>query len=159
MAAMIQPAESSSSCVNYMDIAMDAAKQAALQGEVPVGAVIVRAGEVLVVSANLVETQGDALAHAEMVAIRAAAQKLGRKWLDDCDLYVTLEPCVMCAGAIAHARLRRLYFGAWDVKMGAVESGVRVFHQPTCHHKPEVYSGIQARESEALLKAFFASRR
>jgi tRNA(adenine34) deaminase len=139
--------------------ALDAARDAAARGEVPVGAVVMRGGELVAVAANAPRMLHDPTAHAEMLAIRTAAQALGRDRLDDCDLWVTLEPCAMCAGAIAHARLARLYYGADDAKGGAVEHGPRFFAQPTCHHRPEVFAGIGARESAALLRDFFAAIR
>ena len=142
-----------------MRAALDAARDAAAGGEVPVGAVIVRQGEVIAVAANAPRRLHDPTAHAEMLAIRAAAQALGRDRLDDCDLWVTLEPCAMCAGAIAHARIARLYYGAADAKGGAVEHGPRLFAQPTCHHRPEVYPAIGDGESGELLRTFFAARR
>jgi len=142
-----------------MRTALDAAAAAARDGEVPVGAVVMRAGSIVAVAANAPRTLNDPTAHAEMLAIRRAATALGRDRLDDCDLWVTLEPCAMCAGAIAHARIVRLYYGAGDAKGGAVEHGPRFFGQPTCHHRPEVYSGIGEREAAALLRDFFAARR
>jgi len=142
-----------------MQQALQLARNAAAKGEVPVGAVLVHAGEVIAQSGNRTEAQHDPTAHAEMLVIREAAAKRATPRLPDCDLYVTLEPCAMCAAAISHARIRRLYFGAWDEKMGAVENGPRFYHQPTCHHAPEVYGGLQASESEALLKEFFKGRR
>lgn len=142
-----------------MSAALALARQAASDGEVPVGAVLVCEGEIIASSGNLTEAQNDPTAHAEIIVIRAAAKLRGTPRLPDCDLYVTLEPCAMCAAAISHARIRRLYFGAWDAKMGAVENGPRFYQQPTCHHAPEVYGGIHAAESEALLKDFFAVRR
>ena len=144
-----------------MDLALKEAEAAASRGEVPVGAVLVdsRSGEVLARTGNLVEELGDPTAHAEMLAIRAGAQALGLKRLTDADLYVTLEPCAMCAAAIAFARLRRLYFGAADPKGGAVENGPRFFAQATCHHRPEVYGGIGEAAAGALLKGFFRARR
>ncbi|WP_326522974.1 nucleoside deaminase [Sphingomonas sp.] len=142
-----------------MRAAIDAARAAAEMGEVPVGAVIVRNGAVIATAANAPRRLSDPTAHAEMLAIRAAAQALGRDRLEDCDLWVTLEPCAMCAGAIAHARIARVYYAAADPKGGAVEHGPRVFGQPTCHHRPEVYSGIGEGEAAALLKDFFAARR
>jgi tRNA(adenine34) deaminase len=142
-----------------MRAALDAARDAAAAGEVPVGAVILRDGKVIAAAANAPRRLSDPTAHAEMLAIRAAAQVLGRDRLDGCDLWVTLEPCAMCAGAIAHARIARLYYGPPDPKGGAVEHGPRFFAQPTCHHRPEVYSGIGDAESAALLRAFFAARR
>ncbi|MBW6530650.1 nucleoside deaminase [Sphingomonas citri] len=139
--------------------ALDAARDAAARGEVPVGAVVVRGDEVVAVAANAPRALCDPTAHAEVLAIRAAARALGRDRLEDCDLWVTLEPCAMCAGAIAHARIARLYYGADDAKGGAVEHGPRFFAQPTCHHRPEVYAGIGAGESAALLRGFFSTRR
>ena len=128
-------------------------------GEVPVGAVVVKDGVVVGEGHNLTRTHHDPTAHAEMVAIRAAAEKMGDERLTGCDLYVTLEPCPMCAGAISHARLARLYYGASDPKGGAVEHGARVFQQVQCLHKPEVYSGLGEGEAAELLKTFFAERR
>ena len=143
-----------------MDLALTEAKNAAARGEVPVGAVIVNAdGDVLAVAGNRTLELRDPTAHAEVLALRAAAAKLGSERLIDCDLYVTLEPCAMCAGAISFARIRRLYFGASDPKGGAVEHGPRLFGQPTCHHAPEVYGGIGESAAALLLKAFFAARR
>jgi tRNA(Arg) A34 adenosine deaminase TadA len=139
--------------------ALDAAHEAAAGGEVPVGAVVLKDGAVIAVAANSPRRLNDPTAHAELLAIRFAAQALGRDRLDGCDLWVTLEPCAMCAGAIAHARIARLYYGAPDPKGGAVEHGPRFFAQPTCHHRPEVYAGIGDGESAALLRAFFAERR
>jgi tRNA(adenine34) deaminase len=142
-----------------MRAALDAAGDAAAAGEVPVGAAVVRQGVVIAVAANAPRRLHDPTAHAEMLAIRAAAQALGRDRLEDCDLWVTLEPCAMCAGAIAHARIARLYYGAADAKGGAVEHGPRLFTQPTCHHRPEVYPAIGDGESAELLRTFFAARR
>jgi len=144
-----------------MDLALKEAKGAGARGEVPVGAVLVdsRSGEVLARSGNRVEELGDPTAHAEMLAIRAGAEVLGVKRLTDADLYVTLEPCTMCAAAISFARLRRLYFGAGDPKGGAVDHGPRFFAQATCHHRPEVYGGIGETAAGELLKAFFQARR
>jgi tRNA(Arg) A34 adenosine deaminase TadA len=142
-----------------MRLALDAARQAAAEGEVPVGAVVTRNGDLVAVAANAPRTLSDPTAHAEIRAIRAAAAALGRDRLEDCDLWVTLEPCAMCAGAIAHARIARLYYGAPDPKGGAIEHGPRFFAQPTCHHRPEVYAGIGEGESAALLRDFFAARR
>jgi len=139
--------------------ALAAAADAAAAGEVPVGAVVMRRGEVVAVAANAPRLLHDPTAHAEMLAIREAARVLVRDRLDDCDLWVTLEPCAMCAGAIAHARIVRLYYGAADAKGGAVEHGSRVFAQPTCHHRPEVYPGIGEEEAARLLRRFFAERR
>lgn len=142
-----------------MRAALDAAAAAATMGEVPVGAVVVLDGRVIATAANAPRTRHDPTAHAEMLAIRAAAEAIGDDRLSDCDLWVTLEPCAMCAGAIAHARIDRLYYGAADEKGGAVAYGPRFFTQPTCHHRPEVYGGIGETESAGLLKAFFAGRR
>ena len=142
-----------------MRIALDAARDAALAGEVPVGAAVTLNGEVIAVAANAPRALCDPTAHAEMLALRAAARALGRDRLSDCDLWVTLEPCAMCAGAIAHARIARLFYGALDAKGGAVEHGPRFFAQPTCHHRPEVFGGIGEREASALLRDFFAARR
>jgi tRNA(adenine34) deaminase len=142
-----------------MRLALDAAGEAAAAGEVPVGAAIVRGGEVLAVLANAPRALSDPTAHAEMRVIREAARLLVRERLEDCDLWVTLEPCAMCAGAIAHARIARLYYGAADPKGGAVEHGPRLFGQPTCHHRPEVYGGIGEAAAAALLRGFFTGRR
>ena len=143
-----------------MVLALRLAEQAANAGEVPVGAVLVDAsGAVLARTANRVEELADPTAHAELLALREGARRRGRPILDDCDLYVTLEPCAMCAGAIALARVRRLYFGASDPKGGAVEHGPRYFQQPTCHHRPEVYGSIDATRAGELLRRFFADRR
>lgn len=142
-----------------MRLALDLAAAAAARGEVPVGAVIML-GDVVIASASNAMCAGtDPTAHAEMEAIRAAAAVLGAQRLDNCDLYVTLEPCAMCAGAISHARLRRLYYGAEDPKGGAVAHGPRFFTQPTCHHRPELYGGIGEDEAGALLRDFFRERR
>ena len=143
-----------------MRLALDLAAEAATAGEVPVGAVVTTAdGAVVASAANGMRRTLDPTAHAEIVVIRAAALALGRPRLDGCDLWVTLEPCAMCAGAIALARLARLYYGAEDPKGGAVAHGPRLFAQPTCHHRPELYSGIGAATAAAQLRAFFATRR
>jgi tRNA(adenine34) deaminase len=142
-----------------MRLALDAARAAAAEGEVPVGAVVTQGGTVIATAANAPRTLHDPTAHAEIRALRAAAAALGRDRLEECDLWVTLEPCAMCAGAIAHARIARLYYGAPDPKGGAVEHGPRFFGQPTCHHRPEVYAGIGEEEAAALLRTFFAERR
>lgn len=144
-----------------MRLALEQARRAAQRGEVPVGAVIVDAatGEIVSSAHNLTETSADPTAHAEILALRAACAAHDSARLPGCDLYVTLEPCAMCAGAIAHARIRRVYFGAYDPKGGAVEHGPRLFHQPTCHHAPEVVGGLEEREAAELLKAFFQARR
>lgn len=146
-------------CAGPMELALIEARAAAARGEVPVGAVIVRDGEVIAAAGNRTRAGNDPTAHAEILAIRAACERLGDERLTGCDLHVTLEPCAMCAGAISFARIRRLYFGAGDPKGGAVENGPRFFNQPTCHHAPDVYGGIRERESAALLRAFFAARR
>jgi tRNA(Arg) A34 adenosine deaminase TadA len=142
-----------------MDLALSLAEQAAANEEAPVGAVIVEDGKVLAAERNRMRELGDPTAHAEMLAIRRALAVRGTGRLDGCDLYVTLEPCAMCAGAIAHARLRRVYYGAEDPKAGAVDHGVRLFASPNCHHRPEVISGLGEQRSMELLKAFFASLR
>jgi tRNA(adenine34) deaminase len=143
-----------------MQLALAEAEAAAARGDVPVGAVIVDAtGRVLASAGNEVERLTDPTAHAEILAIRAAASLRGQKVLEDCDLYVTLEPCAMCAQAVALARLRRLYFGAYDPKGGGVEHGARVFAHPTCHHRPEVIGGIEETRAGELLKEFFRERR
>ena len=144
---------------SFMDLALKAAEKAGKSGEVPIGCVIVRDGKVLAAASNRTLTDRDPTAHAEILAIRDAARKLGSERLTDCDLYVTLEPCTMCAGAISFARVRRLYYGAADPKGGAVESGVRFFASPTCHHVPEIYSAVGDNEAAALLKEFFKARR
>lgn len=142
-----------------MRLALDLAARAAADGEVPVGAVVMRGDEVVATSANAMRTSNDPTAHAEVVAIRRAAEVLESARLDGCDLWVTLEPCAMCAGAISLARLSRLYYAAEDPKGGAVANGARFFAQPTCHHRPEVYSGIGEGEAAEQLRAFFAERR
>jgi tRNA(Arg) A34 adenosine deaminase TadA len=139
--------------------ALDLAAEAAAAGEVPVGAVIVRDGEIIATSANMMRSGNDPTAHAEIVAIRHAAEVLGASRLDGCDLWVTLEPCAMCAGAIAHAKIARLYYAADDPKGGAIAHGPRFFAQPTCHHRPEVYAGIGGDEAAGQLREFFAERR
>jgi tRNA(adenine34) deaminase len=140
--------------------ALAEAEAAARAGEVPVGAVLVDAtGAVIAAAGNRTRTYNDPTAHAEMVVIRTAAAKLGAERLNDCDLYVTLEPCPMCAQAISFARLRRLYYGAADAKGGGVENGPRIFAQSTCHHAPETYGGLDESRAAALLKEFFKSRR
>jgi len=143
-----------------MDHALREARAAAQRGEVPIGAVVVGPdGTVLAAAGNRTEADRDPTAHAEMLAIRVAAAKLGSARLVDCDLHVTLEPCPMCAQAISFARLRRVYYGASDPKGGGVEHGPRIFTQPTCHHRPEVYPGIAEQEAGELLRAFFKARR
>ena len=142
-----------------MDLALVEARAAAADGEVPVGCVVVRGGEVIARGRNRTLADHDPTAHAEMLAIRQAAAAVGAERLVDCDVYVTLEPCAMCAGALSLARVRRLYYGAADPKGGAVDSGVRFFASPTCHHRPEIYGGIAEQEAAALLRSFFAERR
>jgi tRNA(adenine34) deaminase len=143
-----------------MALALAEAEAAGARGEVPVGAVLVdREGRVLAAAGNRVETDRDPTAHAEMLVLRTGAALLGAKHLAECDLYATLEPCAMCTAAIALARLRRLYFGAYDPKGGAVEHGPRLFDQPTIHHRPEIYGGIEERRAADLLRAFFGDRR
>ena len=144
---------------DFMAEALTEAKAAALRGEVPVGAVLVHDGAILARAGNRTRELNDVTAHAEMLVIRAASATLARERLGDADLYVTLEPCAMCAAAISFARLRRLYFGATDDKGGAVVSGGRFFAQPTCHHVPDVYAGIGETESAAVLRDFFRDRR
>ena len=144
---------------SFMQMALEEARAAQARGEVPVGCVIVREGAVIARAGNRTLADKDPTAHAELLAIREAATALGSERLIDCDLYVTLEPCTMCAAAMSFARIRRLYFGAADPKGGAVEHGVRFFAAPTCHHRPDVYGGIHESESAALLKEFFEARR
>jgi tRNA(Arg) A34 adenosine deaminase TadA len=145
----------------YMAAALAQARAAGERGEVPIGAVIVEraSGRIAAAAGNRVEELGDPTAHAELLALREAAKALGAPRLEGCDLYATLEPCPMCAQAASFARIGRLYFGAGDPKGGGVEHGPRIFEQPTCHHKPEVYGGIAEREAGALLKEFFKERR
>jgi tRNA(adenine34) deaminase len=143
-----------------MALALAEARAAAARGEVPVGAIVVSAkGEVLARAGNRTLELKDPTAHAEMLVLREAAAKRGSERLTDCDLYVSLEPCAMCAAAISFARIRRIYFGAGDEKMGAVEHGPRFFQQPTCHHRPEVYGGIGEREARELMQSFFNVKR
>ena len=144
---------------SFMDMALEEARAAGARGEVPVGCVIVRNGAVVARAGNRTLADRDPTAHAEIIAIRAAAASLGSDRLDACDLYVTLEPCAMCAGAVAFARIRRLYYGAADPKGGAVDNGVKFFASPSCHHRPEVYGGLAEAEAGALLKEFFRERR
>ncbi len=142
-----------------MEEALTLARQAAESGEVPVGAIVVKDGQIIGRGANRPLESHDPTAHAEIMALRQAAAALGNDRLTGCELWVTLEPCAMCAGAIAHARIARLYYGADDPKGGAITHGPRLFDQPTIHHRPEVYGGIAADEAAELLKAFFAARR
>ncbi|OKH88881.1 CMP deaminase [Thalassospira sp. TSL5-1] len=146
---------------SYMDLALQEARAAAMRGEVPVGAVVVdgKTGEVLAKAGNLTEADNDPTAHAEILAIRAAAAKRGEPRLPGCDLYVTLEPCPMCATAISFARIRRVYFGAYDPKSGGVDHGPRIYQSTSCHHQPEVYGGIGEIEAARLLRDFFGSLR
>ncbi|MBK1622780.1 nucleoside deaminase [Afifella marina] len=143
----------------FMTEALAEAEAAAARGEVPVGAILVRNGEIIARAGNRTLADRDPSAHAEMLVLRAGAAKLNSERLTGCDLYVTLEPCTMCAAAISFARIRRLYYAAEDVKGGAVDNGVRFFSAPTCHHAPEVYAGIGERAAGELLRGFFKSRR
>ena len=145
--------------MDFMQLALDQAVQARALGEVPVGAVVVLDGRVLASAGNRVETLNDPTAHAEILALRAAAAELGSPRMLGADVYVTLEPCAMCAQAMALARVRRVYFGAYDPKGGGVEHGARVFSHPTCNHRPEVYGGIRETEAQGLLRAFFRDLR
>ena len=142
-----------------MDLALSLAEEAAALGEAPVGAVILEGTRILAAERNRMQSLRDPTAHAEMLAIRTALASRGTGRLDGCDLYVTLEPCAMCAGAIAHTRLRRVYFAAEDTKAGAVENGIRLFDQPTCHHHPEVIGGLSAGRAETMLTEFFKKLR
>lgn len=144
---------------SFMDAALDEARAAGARGEVPVGAVVVKDGQIIGRGGNATRAGCDPSAHAEIVALRAACTALGVERLAGCDLYVTLEPCAMCAGAIAHARIARLYYGASDPKSGGVEQGAQVFAQPQSHHAPEVYEGIGRAQAAALLRSFFAEKR
>ena len=144
---------------SFMDMALEEARAAQARGEVPVGCVIVRGSEVIVRAGNRTVADRDPTAHAELLALRAAASTIGSERLSDCDLYVTLEPCAMCAAAMSFARIRRLYYGAADPKGGAVDNGVRFFAADTCHHRPEVYGGMGGPEAAALLQDFFRARR
>lgn len=145
--------------MTYMQEALRQALLAKEIGEVPVGAVIVYQRDIIAKAHNLIETTNTPLAHAEILAIQTACKVLGINRLIECDLYVTLEPCTMCAGAIMHARLRRLYYGAFDPKGGAIDHGIKFFNQPTCLHKPEIYGGIYETESSNLLRSFFIDKR
>lgn len=142
-----------------MSVAFGEARDAAARGEAPIGAALARDGVVISGAGNRTREFADPTAHAELLVIREAAAAIGSERLVGCDLYVTLEPCAMCAGAISHARIRRLYYAAPDAKGGAVDHGPRIFTQPTCHHAPEVYGGIREGEAGALLRAFFATKR
>jgi tRNA(adenine34) deaminase len=143
----------------FMDMALEQAREAVRRGEVPVGCVLVRGEEVIARAGNRTLAERDPTAHAEMIAIRDAAHRLGSERLDGCDVYVTLEPCAMCAAALSFARIRRLYYGAADPKGGAVENGVQFFASPSCHHRPEVYGGLAEAAAGELLKDFFKQRR
>jgi tRNA(adenine34) deaminase len=144
---------------SFMDMALDEARAAGERGEVPIGCVLVHDGAIIARAGNRTIADRDPTAHAEMLAIRHAAATLGSERLEGCDLYVTLEPCAMCAGAVAFARIRRLYYGAADRKGGAVDNGVKFFASPTCHHRPDVYGGLVEAEAGALLREFFRERR
>lgn len=144
---------------HFMELALAEARAAGARGEVPIGAVVVMDNEVVAIAGNRTRECSDITAHAEIAAIRAASAALGQERLTGADLYVTLEPCTMCAAAISFARIRRLYYGAEDPKGGGVESGVRFFSQPTCHHSPEVYSGLAEIEAADILREFFQARR
>ncbi len=144
---------------SFLQIAFEEAEAAGARGEVPVGAVVVKGGRILARAGNRVEESKDPSAHAEILAIRAAGQALGEPRLIGCDLYVTLEPCPMCATAISFARIRRLYFGAYDPKGGGVDHGPKIYGQPTCHHAPEVVGGLEEVRAAGLLKGFFQDRR
>ena len=152
-------AEITGAGTSFMAIALDEARKAAARGEVPIGAVIVRDGVILAADGNRTLELNDPTAHAETLAIRTACATLQSQRLPECDLYVTLEPCPMCAAAISFARIRRLYYAAPDPKGGAVESGVRFYSQPTCHHAPDVYGGIAESEAAEMLRSFFQARR
>lgn len=149
----------SSGTVRFMDVALEEARKAAARGEVPVGAVLVLDGEIVARAGNRTRELNDVTAHAEILVIREASATLGAERLSGADLHVTLEPCAMCAAAISFARIRRLYYGAEDEKGGGVSHGARFYSQPTCHHRPDVYSGIAASEAASILKDFFANRR
>ena len=151
---MVSPA-----MTDFMQAALDQARHAAHMGDVPVGAVLVINNQIIAATGNRVMQDNDPTAHAEMLAIRQACAQTGRIRLEDADLYVTLEPCAMCAQAIAHARLRRVYFAAYDPKGGGVEHGARVFDHATCHHRPEIYGGIRETEAAEMLRGFFAAKR
>jgi tRNA(adenine34) deaminase len=144
---------------SFMETALALGREAAEAGEVPIGCVVVQDGAIVARAANRTLTDRDPTAHAEILALREAAQRLGNERLLDCDLYVTLEPCTMCAAAISFARIRRLYYAATDPKGGGVESGVRFFSAPTCHHRPEIYPGLCESEAASLLRDFFRMRR
>ena len=144
---------------SFMEVALEEARAAGQSGEVPIGCVVVHAGVVVARAGNRTLADRDPTAHAEIIAIRAAAAALGSERLTECDLYVTLEPCAMCGAAISFARIRRLYYGAADPKGGAVDNGVKFFASPSCHHRPEIYGGLAETETSELLKKFFQARR
>ena len=144
---------------NFMGTALKQAEACVQRGEIPVGAVVVKGNQIVAQAGNRIVEFKDTTAHAEVLAIRAASEIFGNERLNECDLYTTLEPCTMCAAAISYARIRRLYYGAEDVKFGAVDNGVRFYHAQSCHHRPEVYGGICATQAAALLKTFFRARR
>jgi tRNA(Arg) A34 adenosine deaminase TadA len=146
-------------CKKYMDLAISEAKYAEQRGDIPIGAVIVKGSLVMAATGNKIEQRLDPTAHAEMLAIQEASRKIGRPRLVDCDLYVTLEPCAMCAQAIVFARLRRLYFGAYDSKGGGVDHGAKIFNQRSCNHHPEVYGGMSEKSCSSLLQNFFKNKR
>ncbi len=158
-ATRLQKAGSLQNTASFMDIALAEAGKAAARGEVPVGAVLVRDGEIIAQDGNRTLELNDPTAHAEILVIRAACAQLGSQRLPGCDLYVTLEPCAMCTAAISFTRIERLYYGASDEKGGGVDHGTRFFSSPTCHHAPEVYSGIGEVKAAEILKAFFRERR
>ena len=143
----------------FMEAALEEARKAAGRGEVPVGAALVRDAQIIAADGNRMRALSDPTAHAEILVLRAGGHRLGTERLSNCDLYVTLEPCTMCAGAISLARIRRLYYGAYDAKGGAVANGPRFFSLPACHHRPEVYDNIDAEPSTLLLREFFSARR
>lgn len=145
--------------ISFMEIAIQEAQKAKENGEVPIGAVITKNGELIAKAANQTRQTNDPTAHAEIIVIRKAAQIIKNQRLNECDMYVTLEPCTMCAGAISNARIRRLYYGTKDEKGGGVESGVQFFNSQTCTHKPEIYSGFKQQEIEEMLKEFFRQKR
>ena len=159
MDARVTPVHDTRMTVTFMTLALAQARAAAQAGEVPVGCVIACAGEAIAQTANRTIAERDPTAHAEMLAIRQAARSLDNERLTDCDLYVTIEPCAMCAAAISFARIRRLYFGVTDPKGGAVENGVRYFSNPSCLHRPEIYGGIGENEAAELMRGFFRARR
>jgi len=145
--------------MSFLDQAFAEAEAAALRGEVPVGAVLVKDGQIIAAAGNRVEELSDPTAHAEVLVLREASRQMGSPRLEGCDLYVTLEPCPMCAAAISLARIRRVYYGAYDPKSGGTDHGPRIFDHPTCHHRPEVYGGIEETRAAEMLRRFFQDRR